>query len=69
MVLDTRWDEMDEGLAGWKGSVLARFSTLDSAKALTLQRMAYGVRGIMVVDSVSGRQEFPPEASFDGRGG
>lgn len=48
----------------WNGSVLARFGTLDSAKALTLQRMAYGDRGIIVVNNVSDRQEFPPEASF-----
>ena len=69
VVLDTSWDGMEEGLAGWKGSVLARFNTLDSAMALTLQRMAYGDQGVIVVDSVSDRQAFPREASLDRRVG
>ena len=62
VVIGPSWGDMGDTLAGWSGTVLARFMSLDRAKALTLQRMAYGDTGIVVVDSASGRQTYPPES-------
>jgi hypothetical protein len=62
VVIDTNWVRSSETLPCWPGSVLGRFNTLDSAKALVLQRMAYGDEGVVVVDSASGRQAYPIES-------
>ena len=62
VVIGPTWDDMGDTLAGWSGTVLARFTSPDSAKALTLQRLAHGDKGIVVVDSASGRQTYPPES-------
>jgi len=62
VVIDTSWKQGEEKLAGWSGTVLGEYRSLDSAKALTLQRMAYGDTGIVVVDSTSGGRAYPPES-------
>ena len=67
VVIGPSWDAMGDTLAGWSGTVLARFISPDSAKAFTLQRMAHGDKGIVVVDSASGRRTYPPESSSGGR--
>ena len=63
VVLDTNWVRTIETLPGWTGLVLGRFRTLDSARALVLQRMAYGDVGLAVVDSASGEKVYPVESS------
>jgi hypothetical protein len=62
-VIDTNWDDGTDPLAGWTGHVLGRFNTLDSAKALVLQRMSFGDTGVMVVEVRSGARTYPPEES------
>jgi hypothetical protein len=39
--------------------VLGSFNKVDSARALALQRMAYGDIGVVVVDQATGEQVFP----------
>ena len=60
-VIDTNWDDGNEPLAGWTGHVLGRFNTLDSAKALVLQRLSFGDTGVVVIDIRSGERLYPPE--------
>jgi len=62
-VIDTNWDDGNSPLAGWTGHVLGRFNTLDSAKALVLQRMSFGDTGVVVVDVRSSDRVYPPEES------
>ena len=60
VVLDTAWlDDEAVTLGGEHGKVLGRFMSSDSARALALQRMAYGDRGVVVVDRVDGERIFP----------
>ena len=61
VVLETRWDEGDEIIAGWSGEVLGRFETQDSAKALALQRIAYGDTGVVVVETATRKCVYPPD--------
>ena len=62
-VIDTNWDDGSEPLVGWAGHVLGRFNTLDSAKALVLQRLSFGDTGVVVIDIRSGERLYPPEES------
>ena len=62
-VIDTNWDDGTDPLAGWTGHVLGRFNTLDSAKALVLQRMSFGDTGVVVIEVRSGDRKYPPEES------
>lgn len=62
VVIDTNWNHGVEAVSGWNGTVLGRFKSLDSAKALTLQRLSYGDTGIVVVDVVSGGRAYPPDS-------
>ena len=50
-----------------RGRLVDSFRTEESAKALALQRMSYGDVGVVVFDSVSGKQVFPrPDATGGG---
>jgi hypothetical protein len=60
-VIDTNWDDGGEPLAGWSGHVLGRFMTLDSAKALVLQRMSFGDTAVVVIDVHTGKRVYPPD--------
>ena len=62
VVVDTNWKQEEEAVPAWGGTVLGRFRSLESAKALTLKRIACGDTGIVVVDSVSGGRAYPPES-------
>ena len=70
VVLNPRWIDAEAVTVGsWKGRLLASFATLDSAKALALQRMAYGDRAVVVVDRVGEERVFPSsDAEAQGNG-
>jgi hypothetical protein len=60
VVLDTSGDWEPTEVAGHRGTVLGRFRSEESARALALQRLAYGDRGVIVVDSAAGEVVYPP---------
>lgn len=62
-VIDTNWNDGSEPVAGWAGHVLGRFNTMDSARALVLQRMAFGDTGVVVIQVHSGARVYPPDES------
>ncbi len=66
-VIDTNWDDGNDSIAGWSGHVLGRFNTLDSAKALVLQRLSFGDTGVVVIEVRSGDRVYPPEESHFAR--
>jgi hypothetical protein len=64
VVLDTGWvDEEAVTISSWTGHTLDSFRTYDSAKALALQRIAYGDLTVMVVDRKTGERVFPAAES------
>jgi hypothetical protein len=65
LVLDTAEDGEVEGLPGQRGLVLDRFHTEESARALVLQRLAYGDRGVIAVDSATGEVVYEPVDEAD----
>jgi hypothetical protein len=59
-VLDCNWvDEEAVTLCGHTGRELDRFDTIDGARALALQQMAYGDLGVVVVDLLAQQRIFP----------
>jgi hypothetical protein len=66
LVVDTWENAGASTVGGCTGRQLDSFHSLDSAKALALQRMAYGNVGVVVVDQVGGETVFPrPETDED----
>ena len=67
VVLDTRGDWEVTEVAGHEGTILWRFHSEESARALAMQRLSYGDRGVIVVDTVTGAAVYPP--ADEGNGG
>ena len=65
LVVDTGQAGDIEGLPGMSGVVIDRFRTEESARALALQRLAYGDTGVVVVDAESGEVVYPPADDVD----
>ncbi|MEJ2219023.1 MAG: hypothetical protein P8099_20750 [Gemmatimonadota bacterium] len=69
VVMDVHWVDQDAVTLGdHAGKEIDRFHTLECARALTLQRLANGNLGTIVVDVVTGDCVYPPpqEADDDG---
>jgi hypothetical protein len=47
-------------LCGHHGKLIDRFRSEESARALALQRMAFGDVGVVVIDAATGSRVFPP---------
>jgi hypothetical protein len=61
VVLDVDWvDDHAVTFGDHTGQEIDRFNTLECARALTLQRMANGDLGTIVVDLVTGECVYPP---------
>jgi hypothetical protein len=65
-VIDTSFDEGEAEQRGYRSRVLGTFNTEDSAKALALQRMAYGDLGVVVIDQETGERVFPSDEAGPG---
>jgi hypothetical protein len=59
VVVDLSRTGEDTQSAEYPRTVLDTFNTMESAKALVLQRMAYGDVTVVVIDAYTGRQVFP----------
>jgi hypothetical protein len=62
VVLDTSWLDDAVSFGAHTGREIDRFHTLDCAVALTLQRMASGDLGVIVVDLLTNERVFPASA-------
>ena len=69
MVLDTLDDWRATEVAGHRGALLGEFNTMESAKALVLQRLAQGDCGVIAIDSTAGVVVFPTAEAPSGGGG
>ena len=59
VVIDTLgdWDTIE--IAGHRGTLLGEFRSNESARALVLQRLAYGDRGVVALDAATGAVLYP----------
>jgi hypothetical protein len=65
-VIDTDFDDNAPEQQPLQSRVLGTFHTEDSAKALALQRMAYGDLGVVVIDQETGERVFPRDEAGPG---
>ena len=59
VVLDTLGDWDTTEVAGRRGTVLGKFRSDESARAMVLQRLAYGDRGVVAMDARTGKVVYP----------
>ena len=59
VVLDLLGDWDTTEVAGRRGTVLGRFRSNESARAMVLQRLAGGDRGVVAMDARTGRVVYP----------